>query len=283
VSRAALPIAVLAALGSAAAYGSASAVQHEQAGVVEKRQALDPRLLATLATRPVWLLGILGDVVGAVLQLVALRFGPVPLVQPLIVSALPVAVVVSAAMRRARVTTREWGGLLLCSTGLLLLAPASATDDLGRPAADWAWGTATVVLTAVVAGALLLARVRPATAPVAIGLAAGVAAGATAVLLAACAARIDDPARLLRSPAPYAVAVVGALVLLLTQAAFQTGAIAAPLSTLTVAEPIVAVILAAAVMHQTVSSDPWLRIAAAVGAAVAVLGVVVLARERAPH
>jgi drug/metabolite transporter (DMT)-like permease len=280
MTHAALPISVLAALGSAAAFGSASAVQHEQAGVVEKRQALDPRLITALAARPIWLLGILGDIVGVVLQLVALRFGPVPLVQPLIVSALPVAVVVSAVMRRVRVSAPEILGLLLCSTGLVLLAPASARDDLGRPAGAAAWTTAAVVLTAAVAGALLLARTRPATAPLAVGLAAGIAAGASGVLLAACAARIEDPRRLFTSPAPYAVAAVGVLVLLLTQAAFQTGALAAPLSTLTVTEPIVAVVLAATVMHQTVSTHPVLRVAAAVGGAVAISGVVVLARER---
>ena len=271
---------MLAALGSAAAFGFASAVQHEQAGVVAPRQAGDPRLLVSLVTRPIWLAGIGGDIIGVALQLVALRFGPVPLVQPLIVSALPVAVGVSAWMRRVGVGRRELLGLLLCSSGLVLLTPASATDELGHPAGTRSWVTATVVLVAAVALSLVTARVRPRLAPVGVGLAAGIAAGASAVLLAACAAQIDHPLRLLSSPAPYAVAVVGVLVLLLTQAAFQTGALAVPLSTLTVTEPIVAVVLAATVMHQTVSGRPLWRAAAAVGAAVAVLGVIVLARER---
>ena len=281
MSRAALGIATAAALGSAAAFGSASAAQHQQAGVVARRHALDPRLIVSLVKRPVWLLAIGGDIVGVVLQVVALRFGPVPLVQPLIVAALPVAVVVSAAMRRTSVTRRQVGGLLACSTGLVLVTPASATADLGHAAGARAWLIAGCVLTVVVGVALLMARLRPAFAPVGVGLAAGVTAGTSAVLLATCAARLHDLRGLFTSPSPYAVAVVGVLAMLLTQSAFQTGALATPLATLTVAEPIVAVVLAATVLHQTVATGFWLRAAALIGAAVAVLGVVVLARERA--
>jgi drug/metabolite transporter (DMT)-like permease len=281
VSHADLALAAVAALGSAAAFGAASAVQHEQAGVVERREALDPRLIASLARRPIWLLGIVGDILGVGLQLVALRFGPVPLVQPLIVAALPVAVVVSAVMRRVRVSGREAIGLLLCSLGLVLLTPASATEDLGHAAGAATWSAAAMVLVVTVGASLLLARLRPTAAPVGVGLAAGITAGASAVLLAVCAARIGDPIALLTSPAPYAVVVVGVVALLLTQAAFQTGALAVPLATLTVTEPIVAVVLAAAVMHQTVATNALLRVAAGAGAAAAVLGVILLARERA--
>ncbi|MCU1592357.1 MAG: hypothetical protein JWP11_3613 [Frankiales bacterium] len=280
MSRANLAVAVAAALASATGFGAASALQHEQAGEVARRGALDPRVLASLARRPIWLLGIAADAIAVALQLLALRFGPVVLVQPLLVAALPVAVVLSAALGRRRVSRSETVGLLLCGLGLVLLVPGSATTHLGGSAGTHAWTLAAASLVGVDGLLLLLARRSAAAAPVAIGSAAGVAAGASAVLLALCAARLDDPIGLLATPAPYAAIVVGGLALMLTQAAFQTGAIAAPLAALTVSEPIVAVALAVAVLHERLPRAAVPRAAGMLGAAAAVYGVVVLARAR---
>jgi drug/metabolite transporter (DMT)-like permease len=151
----------------------------------------------------------------------------------------------------------------------------------GRAGRSHAW-VAAVVATAVTAALLGLARVRPRLAGVATGAAAGIVTGAGSVLLAVCAGRLDRPKDLLLSIAPYAAVVVGLLGLLLSQVAFQTGDIGAPLATLSVLEPVTAVVLAVTVLHERLPSRHLGETAlGGVGALLAVLGVVLLARTQA--
>ncbi len=269
------------ALAAAASFGLASALQHLEAGRIDKRSALDPALLTALARRPTWLLGIIADVAAVALQAVALHFGAVALVQPLLVAGLPVAVLLSARYAGRALLGKERLGLLLCTGGLLLLAPATATTSLGA-APSRATATIAGVLLGAAAGALLLlARRVPRLAPPATGTAAGAVIGAGSVLLAVSAGRSGDLPALLRSVAPYAALVVGLLGLLLSQAAFQTGALGAPLAALSVVEPVVAVLLAVTVLHERLPSDAADRVAAIVGALLAVAGVIALTREDA--
>lgn len=267
------------ALAAAASFGLASALQHLEAGRVDKRGALDPGLLTALARRPIWLLGIVADVLAVVLQAVALHFGAVALVQPLLVAGLPVAVLLSARYAGRALLGKERLGLLLCTGGLLLLAPATATTSLGI-APSRATATIAGVLLGAAAGALLLLAHRvPRLAPPATGTAAGAVIGAGSVLLAVSAGRTGDIPALLGSVAPYAALVVGLLGLLLSQVAFQTGALGAPLAALSVVEPVVAVLLAVTVLHERLPSGAADRAAAVVGALLAVAGVVALTRE----
>jgi hypothetical protein len=127
---------------------------------------------------------------------------------------------------------------------------------------------------------LLLARLRPRTAGLATGSAAGIAVGGGSVLLAVCATRFGDLGALLTSAAPYATVAVGLLGLLLSSAAFQTGSLGAPLAALSVVEPVVAVVLAAAVLHERLPTAPGPVAAALAGGALAVAGVLVLARAQ---
>jgi hypothetical protein len=65
---------------------SVSAVA-EQRGTkrVAQRPALSPLLLADLARQPLWLAGIAANLAGFALQIVALNFGQLALVQPILV------------------------------------------------------------------------------------------------------------------------------------------------------------------------------------------------------
>ena len=270
--------AVGAALGAALCFGVASAVQHGEAGEVERFAAYDPGLLTALARRPRWLAGVVADVLAVVLQAVALGNGPVALVQPLLVAGLPAAVLLSCLLARRLPARSELAGVALCTLGLGALAPATATAGLPVDPTRSAAALAGVLLAAATAALLLLARLRPGTAGVATGAAAGVAAGTAGVLLAVCAGRAGSPHELLTGLAPYATVAVGGLALLLAQAAFQTGAIGAPLATLSLVEPAVAVLLAVVLLSEHLPGTLASVTAAVLGTALAVAGVVVLVR-----
>lgn len=261
-------------LASAASFGLASALQHEQAGQHER----SPSLVLTLARRPRWLVGIAVDVLAVALQAVALGLGAVSLVQPLLVAGLPVAVALSALLAHRRLHRSETVGLVLCVAGLVLLGPALATTRTSRVPTLHDAAIAGVVVAAVTGGLLLAARVRPRREPALSGTAAGVVIGAGSVLLAVCAGRVDDLSGLLRSPVPYAAVAVGLLGLAMSQAAFQTGALSAPLAALSVAEPVVAVALAVTVLHEQLPRSAASVAATVGGALLAVAGVLVLSR-----
>lgn len=273
-------LAVGAGLGSAAAYGLASAVQHDQVGHVEQGSPLDPGLLAALARRPVWLLGMVADAAAVALQALALRFGPVVLVQLLVVGGLPIAVLLSAAWARHGLGPREGAGLALCTGGLALAVPASSTVNLGHPAGGRLWTVVGLLVVMSVLGLVGLAHRGPRTAPLATGVAAGITAGASSVLLAVCAARIGDPVALLSTVTPYATAALGLTTLLLSQAAFQTGSIGTPLAALSVTEPTVAVLLAVTALHERLPTAGLARGAGIVGITAAVAGVLTLSAAR---
>lgn len=280
MSRTAL--AVAAGLCSAVAYGVASAVQHDQAGEVDQRNPLNPDLLGRLARRPVWLLGMVVDSLAVALQAVALRFGAVVLVQLLVVGGLPVAVVLSAAHARARLGALEIWGLLLCTGGIALAVPGTTSVNLGHPAGAAAWLLVTALIVAVVVSLVALSQRRPSLAPALTGVAAGVTAGASSVLLAICAVRIDHPLALLQTVVPYAALGLGLSTLLLSQAAFQTGSLGAPLAALSVSEPAVAVLLAVTVLHEHLPVRPVAAAAATIGAVAATAGVLLLSRRVDP-
>lgn len=267
---------VAAALGAATLYGLSAALQHQQARAVAP--SARPGLLVTLAQRPLWLTGIVADLGAVVLQGLALRLGAVVLVQTLLVAGLPLAAVLSAALHHRRLRRAELRGLLLCSAGLALLAPALSSTPSGH-APSRATGLLAGLVIAVVTLPLLALRRHPRYGGLVAGTAAGTVIGAGSLLLAVTAERFGHWAQLFGSWAPYAAAAVGLLGLLLAQVAFQTGELGAPLAALSVAEPLVAVVLAVAVLHETLPTSAPAVAAAVAGALLAVAGVLALCRD----
>ena len=96
--------------------------------------ALSPRLLLTLARRPFWLAGIGAGVVSIGLQALALAFGPLTLVQPLLVTDLVFAMLLGMRRSRQRLGMREWAGMLAVVAGLAIFcwlrAPTKASPTL---------------------------------------------------------------------------------------------------------------------------------------------------------
>ena len=253
---------VLPALASAGLYGVASALQHREVGAVPSRGSLDPRLLRDLAKRWPWWGGIAADAGAVGLQLLALHQASVALVQALLVLGLPVAVVLTA---RGRLRPAAVAGTALTAAGVVAFGLAQPTVE-PRPGSASA-----IVLPLVVLGlSAALARARRSSVQ---GLAAGLAAGAAAALLAVAVA--GPWSQLLTRPATYAAAVGGLLALQLTQTALTARDAGPALAGLTLAEPVVAVLLAAAGLDQ----HPALAPVALVGLAAATAGVVVLERS----
>src|SRR5699024_10612767 len=94
----AVPVAVLAAVS----FGLAQALQHRAARRIAGTGTVRFRLIAELSRQRVWLGSLLASGVGVALQWLALSTAPLVLVQPLLVSGLLFAVLISAGLRRKR-------------------------------------------------------------------------------------------------------------------------------------------------------------------------------------
>ena len=88
--------AVVLAFAATIFFGLSSVMEQRSTKQVPERGALSPRLLADLAGRPLWLAAIALNIAGSVLQVLALHFGPLALVQPIVVCNLLFAVLIAA-------------------------------------------------------------------------------------------------------------------------------------------------------------------------------------------
>ncbi|GHJ16021.1 MULTISPECIES: DMT family transporter [unclassified Micromonospora] len=256
-----------------------SAALHQRAATRQPRfAALDPRLLLRLFRDRLWLSGWIPDTAGVVFQVLALRAGALAVVQPVMASGLFMAVLIEAVIVGRRIARRDLIAVAVGVAGLtafLLLADVRA--GVPRPPPK-AWTVAMSCATAVIAACVLAARRRQGAARGALlGVASGVAYSFAAALVKDLTG--GPPGSLLTAVVSWrsvALVVAVALGLMLNQAAFQHGRLAAPLTALTLTDPVVSVLVAVTVFRETLSAEP-MRVVGLVLAAVTVGGGVWLA------
>jgi drug/metabolite transporter (DMT)-like permease len=266
--------ATILALLAAATFGATSALQHHAASQEERYQALDPRLVVRLARRPLWLAGVVCDGGAFVLQTLALVFGPLSLVEPLLTGGLFFAVPFEAALDRRRPHPQDLAAAALATLGLagflLVATPHGGTFTSSARA----WAPPAAVVGVLTAAALVAARgASPMRRATCLGLANGLLFGMTAGLLKACTDLMTShPARLLTSWPLYALVTLGALGFILSQASFQD-TLTAPLIAMTLTEPVVGLALGVAVFHEHLAATGPRAAALAVAGVVMVAGV----------
>ncbi|MGW3728764.1 DMT family transporter [Streptomyces sp. NPDC000851] len=274
-----MPIAVLASLAAAVCFAVAGVLQQWAAGGRPDEDALSPRLLGHLVREPLWLCGIGLAVVAYGFQSLALAFGPLSLVQPLIVAELVCAVPLSAWLHRMRLGGREWFGTLAVAVGLAL-ALLSARPHGGRPesAGALSWLLILGATAALVAAALTAARLL--TGPwraSATALAAGAVMGTQSVLLAATVERLRHGlGSALSAWQTYALVAASVVGLLLIQSAFQQGPLAASMTVIDATEPVVAVTVGTTVFGEAIRTGWPVSAVTVTGLALVAAGIVSL-------
>jgi len=278
-------VAGVAAVGAAACYAVCSVLQHRETGqVTESGLGLMWRLLH----RPAFLVAVVVELAGLLLQAVALDLGAVIAVQPLLVTGLLFAVPLGAAVDHRRATGRELAGALACVAGLAAFLVA-AGPAVGRETVSLREAAPLGGAIVAVAALLAAAGVRvPAQRGVFLAAAAGSCYGVSSAFFKVAADGFDHRGlAVLATWAPYALVAVGGFGLVLTQSAFQSGGLGAPLAVLTLAEPVSAVAFSRVVLQEHLAGGIGPRVAEIAAALVAAGGVAVLsstpsARLRAP-
>jgi hypothetical protein len=275
--------AVVAALGSSLAYGITAVTEQLSTKRVQRRRALSFELLLDLLKQPLWLAGIAANVASFALQVVALRFGPLALVEPILVCDLIFAGLISAALRK-RVDLVMAAGVVACAAGVagfLVIARPSA----GRQAIGFIEVLPLLAgFAAVLAGCLALARWNRTVRPLALALACGAAYAVTDFSIKLATAELSGGLADLFTHWPvYAVAVIGGVGFVLNQDAFQAGALLAPvLAIITITDTIGAIGLAWLFLNEKLASSPAEIAGEAASLLVMAVGIVVLA-HRSPQ
>ncbi|MFJ8487879.1 hypothetical protein ACIRBZ_05765 [Streptomyces sp. NPDC094038] len=270
MSTAAL-VAVVLSLVSAVAYAAAAVAQERLASKTAGAGLL--RLLGSGA----WWSAVGLNAGAALLHVVALKYGPLTLVQPLGALTLVAAVPMGARVAGRRVSATEWRGTALTLLGLgALLITASG------PAPHQVLSLTEALAVAGTTAALIGALSRPGTRPglrhaTASGFASGVASALTQTVTVAATDR--------SGPALSAEVIVVSLLvaafavggLLLSQTAYR-GGLGAPLAVVTVSNPVAAAVIGLALLGQGLQDGALGILLALTGAGLASWGVVLLTR-----
>ena len=272
---AAIVFAILSALSSAC-----SAVLQRLAvadRAAEKRTAW--RTAIDLVRQPVWLLGALFLAGTFGFQALALYFGPLSVVQPVLVLELVFTLGLRAFLLRDDIASRTWSAALMICVGLAsFLVVASPSEGSGVPdARQWVWAVGSRGMIVVVL-LLLSRRGSPARRAALFG-------AATAVVWSVDAAFVKQTVDLLARSGLlgllthwplYAMIATGVLGTILLQGAYAVGPLAASQATMLIVDPLASIALGIEIFHEQLHTGPGYVLGAVASLAVLGAGVVML-------
>jgi drug/metabolite transporter (DMT)-like permease len=257
-------------------------VLQEKAASTLPAEAVGKGFLFRLAHQPVWLLGLVTQMLGFVAQAVALGIGRMVIVQPLLVASIVFALPLGRLLEGRRIRRTEVVGATLVTVGLaaLLVAskPAEGTDD----ASFLSWAVIGGATLGVAVLLFTLARGRAASVRAGLlGTAGGILFGLSAALTKTTVSRLDDGiGAVLGDWHVYALVVVSVAAFWLEQAALQTGALAPAVATTMAFDPLSSLVFGIALFDEALHESALGYAFSSLALAAALAGLVVLARAK---
>ncbi|MEV5006001.1 DMT family transporter [Streptomyces sp. NPDC055692] len=271
----ALALSVLLSFVSAVAYAGGAIVQ-ERVAVSSPGERYAP------LRRPAWWAALLLNGLGGLLHVVALACGPLSLVQPLgaltIVFALPMA----ALFVGRRAGAAAWRGAIMATAGLAGLLSLVGTSEAQSLTTAQRGGLA-VVTAGVVAALTVAGRAahrHPAVRSVLLATGSGIAFGMSSVFTKTVTVDFTDGIAASELPSLAAIGVLATAGILLSQASYRGGGLAAPLATLTVVNPVMAAAVGLTLFGETFSYGTTGTVLALGCGVVAAGGLILLTTER---
>jgi drug/metabolite transporter (DMT)-like permease len=228
--------------------------------------------------------GLVADIGGWAMQAWALATGALIVVQPLIALNLVFALAIAAALSDQPIRRDQWVAVAATLIGLaIFLTLARPTEHSDAVATESDWLILALITTCGVAVLLSAGRARLGAQRAALfGAAAGAAEALMAVLSKAFADRVGKGfASTFASWEPYAVIGCGILTMLVVQSAYQVGQPTVSLPVNTVAEPVLAASVGAALFGEHLRVSGARIPLVAMGLALMATGLVALARTSA--
>jgi hypothetical protein len=281
--RSEVPMVTVLALVAAFLFGLASVLQHKAAQAAAPERSMRPGLLLDLVRKPLWLAGQGAATAGFAAQAVALSFGALSVVQPLLVCRLVFGLFLASRISRQAVANREWAGATAIVVGLGAFLFAASPPE-GSAVVDGTGWLGVLLVTGLPAAALVL------LAPKQPGVSRAMALAAAGALLFVATTTLTkvvghdvrgDATNVFTSWKVYGLAGTGITAMLLVQSAFMAGPIRASLPVLTCIECLGAIAVGALFLDEAVSLQGLDVAVELLGLAAVVWGVVTVTRAPA--
>jgi drug/metabolite transporter (DMT)-like permease len=277
-------IAAILALLAAMAFALAATLWQKAALSLESVSVRHPKSFLVLLTQWVWLFGLVAQLVGVGLQAAALDRGRVSIIQPLLVTTVIWTLPLGYFLTQQAIGMREISGAGIIVVGLALFAmfgdPAAGVDD--APASDWA--AAMIVITAACIALLMFAnRGSLSTRAALLGTIAGMLYGLSATLMKPVIEHVHAEGLLdvMGGWEFWVWAAAGIVGFFVQQLSLSTGRLVPSVATVSVANPVVSVMLGALVLQERLDKTPPWHAVVAIGAlCTALLGAVVISSAR---
>jgi drug/metabolite transporter (DMT)-like permease len=277
-------LAAVLALLAAVSFALAATLWQKAALSLTGASLRHPKSFLVLLTRWVWLLGLVAQIVGVALQAAALDRGRVSIIQPLLVTTVIWALPLGYFLTHQAIGGREVSGAAIIVVGLALFAsfgdPAAGVNN--APGSDWA--AAILVIGAACAALLLFAnRGSLSTRAALLGTIAGLLYGLSATLMKPVVEGVhaEGLADVIAGWEFWVWAAAGIVGFFVQQLSLATGRLVPSVATVSVANPVVSVLLGALVLQERLDKTPPWHAVVAVGAlCLALLGAVVISSPR---
>ncbi len=267
-----------------------AAMGNALANVMQRKSSLeqDPdrpfgvAVLWDLVRSTTWIIGFLGMVGSFVLQAVALGFGQLSAVEPIITLEVPLTLLVAARIFGSRLHRPEWTGILMMTFGMIVLvaflAPRSGDETDVASVTYAAAGGATAATIVILIG--LSRRGGPIWRTACLGMATGTSFGLTATFIKETIAQADarGVVGVLTTWQTYVAVGFGVLGIVIMQWALHTGPLLAAQPGFTLMDPLVSILWGVLVFQETTRTGWWL-VPASIGGLAVGRGVVQLAHS----
>jgi hypothetical protein len=217
-------------------------------------------LITYAVRRRIWLLGFALMIVSFLMQAVALHFGRLSQVQPILTTELVFLVVILALWFGFAITRRELFGSLAVTGGLAGFLYFANPEYGTLSPTPWQWIITGAACGAAIAAAIVLALRGPPWWRAAMF---GTAAAISFALTAACTKQVSgyaatDWATLYAHWQTYALAIFGSLAVFLAQNAFHAGPIVASQSTIVLIDPLASILIGIGLFGDNLrTTGPW--------------------------
>ena len=273
-----------ATLALIAAFLFALAATLQQKGALELGGASvslsSPKSLLRLIGQTMWLIGTLALFAGYIFQAAALDRGRLSIIQPLLVTTVVFALPLGYFLTGQHVGRREIVGAGLIMLGLALFTyfadPAGGVDN--APVASGRSSSSVSLSCAVHCSCSAVVTARPRRTRAAVyGTVAGILFGLSAALTKPTVEYLHEGVDVMLSHwEAYALAIAGVLGFVLQQVSLGTGKLAPSVATVSVANPIVGILIGTLLLDERWSRPGWHILLGVVGLVLALVGAVVI-------
>jgi drug/metabolite transporter (DMT)-like permease len=276
---------VAAALALIAAFCFALAATLQQRGSLNLPtiSLADPKSLVRLASNVTWLVGTLVLFTGYLFQAGALDRGRLVVIQPLLVTTIVFALPLGYFLTKQHVGKREVLGAIVILLGLVLFVyfgdPAGGNEN--APNSEWLMAFA--VLGAISAALFVFGRGGDLSMKAAVyGTVSGIMFGLSSALTKPTLNYLHESVGTMLSHWEcYALAIAGIGGFVLQQVSLGTGRLAPSVATVSVANPIVGILIGVLLLDERLSRPTWHVFLAVFGLALALIGAVVISLAHA--